>query len=98
MLEEKADSVNADIPTKKWDDTGKCQLCHEVLQWLHFKGNEIEGLCFKTEQCSTQKGIKKFGEKLKTSAMKEMRNLAVKNDCFRKVHYDKLSQEMKDKA
>ena len=58
----------------------------------------ILGIFFKTDQHSIQKGIKKFCEKGKTLPMKEIRNLAVKNDCFGGVGYNKLSQEMKHKA
>ena len=42
-------------------------------------------MCFKTEQHSVQKGIKKFGEKVNTSVTKKIRDLAVKYDCFREV-------------
>ena len=98
MLEEKVDSVNAGIPTKKWDDTDQCQMCHEAIQQLHFKGDEIEVLSFKIEKCIIQKGIKKFGEKGNALTMNETSNLSIKNDYFGEVDYDKLSQEMKDKA
>ena len=90
--------VNLDAPTKKWDGTDQCQLCHEALKWLDFKEGEIEGTCFKKEQYSIQKGIKKFDKKVKMSAMKEICNLASKIYFFGEVDYDKLSQEMKDKA
>lgn len=83
---------------KKWNDTDQHQLCHEALQWLGFKGDESDGICFKKEQHIFQKVFKKFDEKRMASAMKEIRNLAVKNDYFVEVDYDKLSQEMKDKA
>ena len=42
-------------------------------------------MCFKIKQMSTQRGIKKYGEKRKVSAMKEMRNVEVKNEFFSKV-------------
>ena len=54
----------------------------EVLRWLNYIGDEIEGLCLKTEHYSAQRGIEVFGVKGKESAMKEMKNLAIKNNYF----------------
>lgn len=93
MLEEKMESVDVDAPMKKWDDTDQCQLFHKALQWLDFKGDKIEGLCFKIVQHIVQKGIKKFGV-----AMKEIHDLDAKKDDFGEVDHDKLYQEMKYKA
>ena len=47
---------------------------------------------------SIQQGIKKYGQEGKDSVMKETRNLAEKNECFREVKYESLTQEMKDRA
>ena len=45
-----------------------------------------------------QKGANVFREKLKLSAMKEIRNLVIKNNCFRELDCDLLTQEIKDEA
>jgi hypothetical protein len=45
-----------------------------------------------------QSGIKRCREKGKVSAMKEIWNLTIKNDCFREVEYESLTPAMKDKA
>ena len=87
-----------DVPIERWGEQDQHQLYHEALQWLNYSVNEIDGLCMKTEQYSVQKGIKVFGEKGKESAMKEMRNLAMKNDCFDEVEYEALSDDQKVKA
>ena len=47
---------------------------------------------------SAQQGIKKFGQKGKDSVIKEIQNLAEKNECFLEVEYESLTPEMKDKA
>jgi len=73
-------------------------LYHEALNWLGFKQNEIVELSFKAQQWSVQQGIRKFGDVGKKSAMKEIKNLAVKNNCFGEVDYKLLSQEKNDKA
>ena len=73
-------------------------MYHEVLDWLGFRQNEIVELSFKAQQWSVQQGIRKFGDEGKKSAMKEIKNLAVKNNCFGEVDYKSLSQEKKDKA
>ena len=73
-------------------------MYHEALDWLGFRQNEIVELSFKAQQWSVQQGIRKFGDEGKKSAMKEIKNLAVKNNCFGEVDYKSLSQEKKDKA
>ena len=95
------DNVNSDkvdSTIERWDDHDQYQLYHEALQWLNYTGDEVEGLCLKTKQHSIQQGIKAFGEKGKESAMKEMKNLAIKNDCFDEVEYELLTDEQKNKA
>ena len=52
----------------------------------------------KTPHCSVQKGTKLFGEKGKDSAIKETRNLAIKNYFFGEVDYNTLLDEDKPKA
>ena len=52
----------------------------------------------KTEQLSLQIGVKKCGEDRKKSTRKEMKNLTEKNNCFAKLDYDQLTDEMKKKA
>ena len=42
-------------------------------------------LYLKTEQYSMQKGVKLHGEKGKISVMKEIQNLAIKNQCFNEI-------------
>jgi len=52
----------------------------------------------KTEQLSIQSGVTKYGEESKKLALTEMKNLVVKNDCFKEVDYATLTEEMKNKA
>ena len=47
---------------------------------------------------SIQRGIQKYGDKGKNSAIKEIKNLTIKNDCFGEIYYRSITQEMKDKA
>ena len=76
----------------------QCQLYQEVLGLLGFKGDEIEGLCFKDQCHSIQSGIRKYGDKEKKLVMKEMRNLAITNKCFGELEHNSLMQEMKERA
>ena len=69
----------------------------EALSWCDYQPNEIEALVYKTQQMSVREGIKRHGSEGKASAMKEVTNL-VENDCFGETEYDKLTQQMKDKA
>ena len=87
------ESSDIDMPIERWSARDEHQLCHESLQWLDYNGDEIDGLCIKTEQHSIQKGAKVFGDKGKESAMKEMRSLAIKNQCFEELEYESLTQE-----
>ena len=89
--------VDVDVPIKKSDDQDQFQIYHEALKWLNYHGDEIEGLCFKSDKHSAQKVIKLFGEKGKLSATKEIENLAAKDDCFGELDYKSLTHEMKDK-
>ena len=82
----------------KWDSDDQHQLYAESLKWLNFRSDEIDEFCFKAEHMSIKQGIKMHGQKGKDSVMKEIRNLAEKNECFKEVEYDSLSQEMKDRA
>ena len=45
---------------------------------------------------SIPKGIRKYGDKGKDSAMKEIKNLTMKNNCFGEIDYKSITQEMKD--
>ena len=45
-----------------------------------------------------QVGVKKFGGEGKILAMKEVLNLAIKNDCFGELKHESLTEEMKRKA
>ena len=65
----------------KWSEKEQCQLRKEALGCRNYQINETKAMCFKEEQMSIQKGTKKHGDAGKTSAMKEMRNLPVKNEC-----------------
>ena len=38
-----------DVPIERWSERYQHQSNHDSLQWIDFKGGEIEGLCFKTE-------------------------------------------------
>ena len=42
--------------------------------------------------------MKAFGDKGKESAMKEMKSLVIKNQCFDELDYDSLTQDQKNKA
>ena len=90
--------TNEKIFTTKWKDDDQCKLCQEALRWLGFHGTDVDELCFKAEQMSMQRDIKVHGEKGKASAMKEIRNLAKRNEYFGEVKHESLSQEMKDRA
>ena len=68
------------------------------MEWFGFGGNEILQLYLKQEQMSIQRGIQKYGDKGKNSAMKKIKNLTAKNDCFGKINYDSITQRMKNKA
>ena len=91
--ETKSKSGNFSEVIECWDDKNQYQLYHEALDWLGFKQNEIVELSFKAQQWSVQQGIRKFGDEGKKLAMKEIKNLAVKNNCFGEVDYKSLSQE-----
>ena len=73
------------------------QLYVEALQWFDHDFNEIEGMMFKAETMSIQKGIKQFGEIGKDSARKEIENL-LGNECFGEIDFATITQEMKDQA
>ena len=92
------DAVCVENPIKKWDDEDQHQFHHKASQWMDFKQEEVEGLCFKTDHGSTQKGIKKFGDEEKASAMKDACNMVVKNDCFWEFPCKSLTKEMKQRA
>jgi len=96
--ETKLKSGNYSEVIECWDDKDQYQLYHKALDWLGFRQNDIVELSFKAQQWSVQQGIRKFGDEGKKSAMKEIKNLAVKNNCFGEVDYKSLSQEKKDKA
>ena len=55
-------------------------------------------MCLKTEQLSIQTGINNYGHKGRQSAMKEIRNLSEKSECFGEVDYDKIRDGMMKKA
>ena len=57
------------------------------MKWCGFKGDEIEELCFKTEQLIMLKGAQKHGDKGKASEIKDIRNLAVKMKCLEKFNF-----------
>ena len=59
---------------------------------MDFKQYEVEGLFFKTDHCSTQKGFNTFGDEGKASAIKEMRNLAVNNDFLGEFSCESLTK------
>ena len=58
--------------------------------------SEIYEFYFKAEQISMKKGIKMCSQEGKNSVMKEIKNLAVKNSCFREIDYSTLTQDMKE--
>ena len=98
MVEEHITTVEADEPIDRWDDKDHHQLYHEALNSMGYNFDDVEGMCLKSEQLIMQKGIKKHGDKGKMPAMKEMHNLATKNDCFGELECDSLTKEMKRKA
>ena len=59
------------------------------------RGHEVEDLCFKAEQMSMQKETKSYGVKGKELVIKEIRNIAKKNDCFGEIHRASLTEEIK---
>ena len=50
---------------------------------------------FKTKQISIQQGVIKYDEDGKLSAMKEIKNLVIKNDYFSKLNCNSIIDEMK---
>ena len=48
---------------KWWDNSDQHQLHQEALNWMGFKGGEIEESCFKVDQTSIKRGIKIHGSK-----------------------------------
>ena len=55
-------------------------------------------MCLKKEQFSIQSDVKICGEKGKISVMKEIRDLAEKNDYFGEVSYESMTTGMNSKA
>ena len=41
-----------DVPIQGWDDDSKHQLHHEAMKYIDYQGDEVEGLCYETEQFS----------------------------------------------
>ena len=44
IVQKEMKGSDADTPIKKWNDQDKFQFYHEVLKWLNYHGDEIEGL------------------------------------------------------
>ena len=59
--------------------------------------DEIEGSCYKTDHHSMQSCIKKYGSEGNVSAMKDIRNLAIKKDFFGDLEHEDLLPEKKKK-
>ena len=91
-------SYELDAPTQRWDEQDQHQLHHEVLQRIRHNSDKIDRLHVRTKQCSAQKGIETLSENGKESAMKEMRNLVVKNSCFEEIDYNPLNDKQKNRA
>ena len=53
FVEISIDAIDVYKPINEWDDEDQYQSCHEALKWVDFKQDEVEGLCFKTDHCST---------------------------------------------
>ena len=83
---------------ERWDDEDQYQLYQEALNWIEYSFDEIKGMCFKTEQLSMQQGIRQYGEKGKAAVMKEIKGLAIKNDCFGELNYESMSEEEKKRV
>ena len=98
IIEKMVKTIKVDVPIMKQDEENQYQLYHEELQQIGYNFDKVEGLCLKTEQLSIQSRIKKYREKGKSSVMKEIRNLAEKNDCFKEVIYRRLIEEMKKRS
>ena len=69
----------------RWDDEDQYQLCQEDLTWFGCRDSEIDELCFKTEQIMLQRGINLHGQKGNDSAMKKIKKLVVKNECYGEI-------------
>ena len=61
-------------------------------------GKEVDEFCFKAENISIQRRVKLHGSKGKDSAMKEMKNLTIKNSCFGEIECAAITQGMKYRA
>ena len=59
--------------------------------------DDIVAMMVATKNMSIQEGVKKYEDKGKSSAIKEILNLT-KNDCFGETDYNTLKQEANDKA
>ena len=70
-------NMNGKIDERNDDD--QFQLCRDAMTWLGYDGDEITELCFKQQHMSMQKCINTHGQKVKDSAVKEMKNLTLKN-------------------
>lgn len=73
------------------------QMFADALQFCGYQPKEIEAMMYKVHTMSVKEGIRRHGKDAKASAMKEIKNL-VKNECFGVLEYEKLTQEMEDKA
>ena len=78
MIEQKFKLIEVDVEISRWNKTDQYQLYHKVLQWIGYQEHKVEELYFKTEQLSIQSGVKKYREKEKSSTMKQISSLAIK--------------------
>ena len=58
----------------------------------------VQSIFFKSKKVGVEGGVKNHAHKGKESAIKDIRNLAVKNDSFGDIEHGSLVKEMKDKA
>ena len=48
MHAKEMESVEIDVLIQGLSNANQCQLCHDDLQWLDCRSDEIKGLCYKT--------------------------------------------------
>ena len=73
-------------------------MCREALGWLVCQVKETDQFCFKSTQMRIQRGMKAHSDKGRESAMKEIKNLTIKNPCFGKINIELETREIKEKA
>ena len=68
-VERSACMVDVNSSIERWNDRDKFQACHEALQQMDFKSDEVEDF-FKEREVQYSEGCQKNSDKGKASAMK----------------------------